>query len=367
MNYIEVSMALGAFLGGVILADSEYRHALESDIQPFKGLLLGLFFISVGMSIDFGLLLSQPIYILLLTISLVVLKALVLFVISWFSDINHSQKPLFSFLLSQSGEFAFVLFGFAVTAGAMDTTLANELTLVVAISMVITPILMIINDKIIEPGYGVTTELPMDEIDENNDVILVGFGRFGQVIGRMLHVSKINPTVIDHDPDHIERVRRFGYKTYYGDVLRSDVLHSIGAEKAKLIVLTGDGAESINQAVELIKHDFPNLKIIARAHDRSHAMQLIDNEVEGVTRETFYSAVEMGKKTLKFLGFDEKNIDRLAETYIKHDIETLFRQIESRHDEKELISIAKSARQQLEQTLEADRLEEVQISDNVEK
>ena len=273
MNLIGVSMALGAFLGGVILADSEYRHALESDIQPFKGLLLGLFFISVGMSIDFGLLLSKPVYILLLTVILVFLKAVVLYIISWFSDINHSQRPLFSFLLSQSGEFAFVLFGFAVAAGALDSAMADQLTLVVAMSMVITPLLMIINEKLIEPRFIVSSDQPMDDIEENNDVILVGFGRFGQVIGRMLHASNINPTVIDHDPDQVERVRRFGYKTYYGDVLRHDVLHSIGAENARLIILTGEGAEPINQAVAMIQSEFPNLKIIARA--RTDPMQCI--------------------------------------------------------------------------------------------
>ncbi len=358
MNMIGVSMALGAFLAGVILADSEYRHVLESDIQPFKGLLLGLFFISVGMSVDFGLLLSQPLTILALTLGLVSIKALVLYVVSLFTEIPASQRGIFSFLLSQSGEFAFVLFGFAVVAGAMDQTLADQLILVVAMSMVITPILMIVNDKLIEPRYILSSDRPMDAIEEENQVILVGFGRFGQVIGRMLHANKITPTIIDHDPDHIERVRRFGYKTYYGDMLRHDVLHSIGAHKAKLIILTGDGTESINQAVEMIQKDFPNLTIIARARDRSHALHLIHNQVEGVTRETFYSAVEMGKKSLAVLGFGEQQIEKIARTYIEHDIETIIQQVDNRHDEKAIISISKNAREQLERTLEADQLEE---------
>ena len=358
MSSIGVSMALGAFVAGVILADSEYRHALESDIQPFKGLLLGLFFISVGMSIDFGLLIEQPLLILTLTICLVLVKALVLYGISLMMKIPVRQRGLFSFLLSQSGEFGFVLFGFAVTANAINPVLADQMILVIAMSMVLTPILVILNDRFIEPRYRTSVDEPVNEmIDEGNDVILVGFGRFGQVIGRMLHVNDIHPTIIDNDPDQIERVRRFGYKTYYGDVLRQDVLHSVGANQARLIILSGNGKESINQAVEMIQKDFPNLKIIARAYDRGHAMHLIDNGVESVTRESFFSALEMGKATLEMLGFDQHKIDRLSKTYTQHDIATLRQQVDNRHDEKALINIANSAREQLEQTLEADQAE----------
>ncbi len=357
MHLIGVSMALGAFLGGVILADSEYRHALESDIQPFKGLLLGLFFISVGMTIDFGLLFQHPLLILAATIGLVVIKACVLYVLAWIARIDASQRPLFSFMFSQSGEFAFVLFGFAATAGALDVELSDQLILVVAMSMVMTPLLMIVNDRYIEPMFNPGLDRPMDEIQEENQVILVGFGRIGQVIGRMLHANHITPTVIDNNPDNIERVRRYGYKTYYGDVLKHDVLHSIGAENASLIILTGGGAESINQAVEIIQKDFPNLTIIARAEDRTHALHLIDNEVPDVTRETFFSAVEMGKKTLKHLGFTEQHVEKMTQTYVRHDVDTLHQQVSNRHDEKALISIAKNAREQLEQTLQADKLE----------
>ena len=357
MHIIGVSMALGAFLGGVILADSEYRHALESDIQPFKGMLLGLFFISVGMSIDFGLLFTHPLLILGATLGLVALKSTVLYLIAWIARIESIKRSLFAFLFSQSGEFAFVLFGFAVTAGAMSSDLSDKLTLIVAMSMVITPILLIAYDRLIAPPFDVEDDRPMDHIDEDNEVILVGFGRFGQVIGRMLYANNINPTVIENNPDHIERVRRFGYKAYYGDVLKHDVLHTIGAEKAKLIILTGGGAESINQAIEMIQRDFPNLTIIARAKDRDHAMHLIDNGVVDVTRETFFSAVEMGKKTLSHLGIINEELDRMVDTYIDHDVQMLHQQVSNRHDEKALISIARTAREQLEITLEADRKE----------
>jgi glutathione-regulated potassium-efflux system ancillary protein KefC len=360
MNWLGISMALGAFLAGVILADSEYRHALESDIQPFKGLLLGLFFISVGMSIDFGLLLEYPLLILAATVLLVLVKSIILYIISLIGRIPKSQRLLFTSLLSQSGEFGFVLFGFAVTVNAMGQEMADLLILVVAISMVITPLLLILNDRYIEPRYISTLDLPpMDDIeDENNPVILVGFGRFGQVVGRLLHANRIGTTVIDHDPDHIERVRRFGYKTYYGDVLRHDVMKSVGASNAQLIILATNGKETINQAVDIINKECPDIMIVARAYDRPHALELLDKGVEGVIRESFYSAVEMSKKSLDLLGFDRSRIDRMAETYIRHDVDTLNEQLLNLHDEKAIISIAKNAREQLEKTLEADLREE---------
>ncbi|NKB77340.1 MAG: glutathione-regulated potassium-efflux system protein KefC [Gammaproteobacteria bacterium] len=358
MSIIGVSMALGAFLAGVILADSEYRHALESDIEPFKALLLGLFFISVGMSVDFGLFLTQPLLILFLTLSLVFIKISVLYVVSRFSTVSSKQRPLFSFLLSQSGEFAFVLFGFAVSANALDQQLANQMTLVVALSMSTTPLLMLMHDKLIEPRSIDITLPSMDEInEESGNIIIVGFGRFGQVVARLLMANKIPLTVIDNNPDHIERVRRFGYKAYYGDILRHDILHSAGAEKARLIILTGDGSESINLAVASIKRDFPHLSIMVRAYDRRHALQLIDSGVDGVVRETFYSAVELGKKTLQFLGFDEDQIERQAKMYITHDVATLHQQVSIRDDEKAFISMAKTAQEQLEHTLAADQQE----------
>ena len=355
MHIIGISMALGSFLGGVILANSEYRHALESDIQPFKGLLLGLFFISVGMTIDFALLFHQPILILTAATALVTVKAVVLYLIAWVSKLENSQRLIFSFLFSQSGEFAFVLFAFAATAGAISSEMAAQLTLIVTMSMVTTPLLMIVYDRYIEPVYAPEVEHKADEIDQDSQVILVGFGRVGQVIGRMLHANNITPTIIDNDPDHIERVRRFGFKTYYGDVLNQDVLHSINAATADLIILTGDSRESNNMAVEMIQKNFPRLKIIARAHDRIHAMHLIDRKLSGVTRETFYSSVEMGKQTLKHLGFSDSHINQMAEAYIARDVETLYEQVENRHDEKALLSIARDAREQLEQTLEADQ------------
>ena len=359
MELLGISKALGAFLAGVLLADSEYRHALESDIEPFKGLLLGLFFISVGMSMNFGLLFENPLRIFAFTAALVALKVAVLYLIARFAGIPPSQRGLFSFTLAQGGEFGFVLFSFAVSVGAMQAHIANQLILVVALSMAITPLLLLVNEKFIEPRFLQTDDLPMDSIiDDRNPVIIIGFGRFGQVIGRLLMVNKITPTLIDNNPEQLERTRRFGYKSYYGDALRLDVLRSAGAEQAKLIVLAMSDQEVINQAIVLIRREFPNLKIFVRAFDRGHAMHLIDNQVDGFARETFTSALELAKDVLTGLGFSEWQARRLSEKFKKFDIDMLQQQVAVRHDEKALISIAQTAHNNIEETFAADKEKE---------
>ena len=356
MDLIGISMALGAFVAGVLLADSPYRHALESDIEPFKGLLLGLFFISVGMSMDFSLLIENPILIVLTTLTLMLLKMIVLYSIARVSDLPVSQRWFFSFLLCQGGEFGFVLFGFASAVGAMEPDIADQLILSIAISMALTPILMLIYQRFIEPRYYVKSEIDMEPIEEtDNPVIIVGFGRFGQVVGRLLLANRITPTLIDHNPEQLERVRRFGYKSYYGDALRLDVLKAAGIEQCKVVILAIDDPVVVNEAVKLIRSTFPRVKIVARAYDRGHAMELIDVNIDGFTRETFYSALEMGKETLTLLGFDEKLASTQADTMRRMDLDTLFEQVKVRHDENAIISIARNARENLEQTLSADR------------
>ena len=259
MYKLGLSLALGAFLAGVILADSEYRHALKSDIQPFKGLLLGLFFISVGMNMDFGLLFDNPLLIVTAAFAILIIKSAVLYVLAVITKLDVSERPMFSFLFSQGGEFAFVLFAFAATSGALEPDLSSKLILVVTLTMMMTPFLIVMNDKLIEPRYQKFAEknLEMDDIDHESRVILVGFGRVGQIIGRMLHINGIEPIVIENDPDHIERVRRFGYKTYYGDLFKHDVLKAVNAEQADMIILTMNNAAVTNQAVELIPEWIP--------------------------------------------------------------------------------------------------------------
>ncbi|MDA7971645.1 MAG: monovalent cation:proton antiporter-2 (CPA2) family protein [Gammaproteobacteria bacterium] len=355
MDMLGVSMALGAFLAGVIMADSEYRHVIESDIEPFKGLLLGLFFISVGMSVDFGLLREHPLPIAALTLGLLALKGVVLCVIAALSGIRARQRGMFALVLAQGGEFGFVVFGFALAGGMMEADAANQLILAVALSMAITPLLLFINEKWIEPRCFPQDAPAADGLDDaESPVIIIGFGRFGQVIGRMLMANKIMPTIIDNDPEQLERVRRFGYKSYYGDALRLNVLHSAGADRAKLIVLSLEDAEEINQSIDLLRREFPEAKIFARAYDRGHAMHLIDHQVDGYSRETFASALEMAEEVLIELGFSEWRARRLKEKFREFDIETLNRQVSVRHDEKALISIARSARGTLEETFAAD-------------
>lgn len=355
MDSIGVSMALGAFVAGVLMADSPYRHALESDIEPFKGLLLGLFFISVGMSMDFALLFENPMIIVAITLILMLVKSAVLYIIARVSGLPESQRWFFPFLLCQGGEFGFVLFGFANATGAMESSVANQLILSVALSMALTPILMLIHGRFIEPRFHLIDEMELEHFDEtDNPVIIIGFGRFGQVVARLLFANKITPTLIDHNPEQLERVRRFGYKSYYGDALRLDVLHAAGADRARIIILAVDDPVVVNQAAMLIRSSFPQAKIMARAYDRGHAMELIDVGIDGFTRETFYSALEMGKETLVNLGYDKSFAVRQAETMRKMDLETLHEQVNVRHDEKAIISIAHTARENLEQTLSAD-------------
>jgi len=358
MDMIGVSMALGAFVAGVLMADSPYRHALESDIEPFKGLLLGLFFVSVGMSMDFGLLWEKPLQIIGLTLLLLIIKGTVLFGIGKIAKLPSNQSLFFPILLAQGGEFAFVLFGFASAAGAMETEIVQLLTLVVALSMALTPLLVVLHTYFIESRFVLKTEQKTDEIsDDQNDVIIIGFGRFGQVIARLLLASRITPTLIDHNPDQIERTARFGYKSYYGDALRLDVLHSAGAANAKIIILSIDDKDTVNQAVKLIKSEFPQAKIMVRAYDRGHAMELIDDHIFEFARETFYSALYLGEQALITLGFSPEAAAHRANTLREIDIDTMIKQASVRHDFDQVISIGKSARQNLEETLAADNEE----------
>ncbi|HEY9643770.1 MAG TPA: monovalent cation:proton antiporter-2 (CPA2) family protein, partial [Coleofasciculaceae cyanobacterium] len=247
MQQVGLSPALGTFVAGVVLADNEYRHELESDIDPFKGLLLGLFFISVGASINFNLLIQQPLLILGLVIGLAIIKFAVLFALGSFFKLELSQSLLFAFALAQGGEFAFVLFSFTTQAKILPTAVASPLVAVVALSMVLTPLIMIINDKIVQPRFAAQAdEREADEIDDNeNPVIIAGFGRFGQIIGRLLLANGCQITVLDHSPAQIDLLRRFGWKVFYGDASRLDLLHAAGAERARLLVLAIDDRDKV--------------------------------------------------------------------------------------------------------------------------
>lgn len=259
-----LSMAMGAFLAGVMLASSEYRHALESDIQPFKGLLLGLFFIGVGMSIDFGTLFHHPLLIASLLLGFMLIKAALLWVIGPWLGVPKRQRGMFAILLGQGSEFAFVIFGAAQLAGVLPPEWAKSLTLAVALSMAVTPLLLVVAARI--EKNAPKDERPADEIDdENASVIIAGFGRFGQIAGRLLLANGVHTVVLDHDPDHIETLRKFDTKVFYGDATRADLLEAAGAEHAKVLINAIDDVEANLQLTELAKRHFPHLKVVARA------------------------------------------------------------------------------------------------------
>ena len=358
MQAIGLSPALGTFLAGVVLAESDYRHELESNIEPFKGLLLGLFFISVGASIDFNLLLAAPALLVSLTLGLMLLKFLVLFGLGRMSKFARPDRFTFAFVLAQGGEFAFVLFAFALSVNVLPKDLVGQLILVVALSMLLTPLWLIINDKLIQPMMaGENTAREPDEIDDNeNPVIIVGFGRFGQAVGRLLTANKINATVLDHDASQIDMVRKYNYKVYFGEGEREDILHAAGAEHAKLIVVAVDDVDQSMRIVETVKSHFPHLKILARAINRPHARQLLQAGVTGLERETLAGGLELGAKVMQELGWRHNNAWRAARLFKKHDDDMVAQlaQLEEQ-DESFYINYSNEARVFMEKTLEQDQ------------
>ncbi|MCZ6865130.1 MAG: glutathione-regulated potassium-efflux system protein KefC [Candidatus Dadabacteria bacterium] len=358
MQLVGLSAALGTFLAGVVLADSEYRHELESNIEPFKGLLLGLFFISVGASIDFNLLQQEPYLILGLVVGLIVIKLVILFVLGFVFKMSMSQNFLFSFSLAQGGEFAFVLFSFATQNRVIPESISDTLILVVAVSMALTPILMIFNEKLLQPRFSNLDEKPeSDTIDEKNIVIIAGFGRFGQIVGRLLHANNIGTTVLDYKPSQIDMVRKFGYKVFYGDASRIDLLHSAGASEAKLFILAIDDKEKALEIAETVKKHFPNLEVLARSFDRRHTYELMNLGVRVIQRETFNSALELGTSALRHLGFHGYRAHRAALTFKHHDEKTLIDLHEHWGDEKTFLIQMQERNQDLIDLLSSDEEE----------
>lgn len=352
-----LSMGLGAFLAGVLLASSEYRHALETDIEPFKGLLLGLFFISVGMTIDFGLLTSQPVLVATLVLGFLIVKTLMLWVTARILDINKRQRWLFALLLSQGGEFAFVVFGASRTAGILSKEWDALLTMAVALSMATTPLLLILHDwwmARIECGKGKDDQA--DEIDEKDaPVIIAGFGRFGQIVGRLMMANGVRAVVLDHDPDQIELLRKFGNKVFYGDATRLDLLHAAGAKEAKLLVNAIDDVEDSLKLTDLMREHFPNVKLICRARNVTHYVELRQRGVEIVERETFESALLAGRHALEEIGFDAFRARDMANIFRRHNIAITEAMIPHFDDDDRLVSAAKAGRDELAQQIAQDR------------
>lgn len=336
MQALGLSPALGAFVAGVVLAESEYRHQLVLDIEPFKGLLLGLFFMTVGVGVDFLLLSQQPLQIIALVLLLVSVKFLLLLLIAGIFKMNLIKKALFAFSLAQAGEFAFVLFGMALQLRVLSQQTVALLTLVVALSMVLTPLLMMLLDTVVMPRLLTRTTKESDTIeDDSNPVIIAGYGRFGQMIGRLLRANGIESTVLDFNSDHVETVRRFGQKVYYGDATRLELLESAGIADAKALVITlADQEKSLNLIKAVQKH-FPHVRIYVRAMSRTHAYELMAHSVN-FERETYLSALELGQQVMCGLGYHPYRAHRAADLFKKYDrnlINQLFGVYKANRDE----------------------------------
>ena len=350
MQWIGMSMALGAFISGVLLADSEYRHALESDLEPFKGLLLGLFFTAVGMSVDFGVLLAQPGLILALVGALLVLKTGVLYLLSKTFGVPRSQQALFAFILSQGGEFAFVVFAAAETSKVLSSNVAAILVVVVTLSMVATPLLLLFHDRVLAPRWREDRKTAKADIIETQEdhVIIAGFGRFGQIIGRLLRANQVALTVLDHDPDQIELLRKFGLKVFYGDATRIDLLTAAGAGRARALVVAIDGIEDSLALVDAVRANFPDLTIMARARNVTHLYDLMDRGVTIVERETFESALRLGRNVLHHLGFGAWHARQAASKFRRHNVASLQAVYPFYKDQDQYISMAKQSREELD-------------------
>jgi len=355
MQRVEISMALGAFLAGMLLADSEYRHELEANIAPFKGLLLGLFFMAVGMTVNLDLLAGQPLRIFVIVALLVSTKALVLYPLArLFSVADAKSRIKLAVVLSQGGEFAFVLFALVAREGLMERQLIDQLVLAVAISMMITPLLYSIAEKLADKG-GDDTEPDYDEMnDEHNAVIVAGFGRVGQIVGRLLRTAQQPFTAIEKESSQVDFVRRFGNKVHYGDASNPDLLRAAGAEHARVLVLAfADIETSVRTAQSVMRH-FPNIKIVARARNRRHEYKLMDIGVEHIFRETFLSSVALGKQVMINLGIDAKDASRLADAFETYDRELIIQQHAVHHDEEQLIQTVKDAAREFETLVDHD-------------
>lgn len=361
MTAVGLSPALGTFLAGVVLADSEYRHELESDIEPFKGLLLGIFFISIGASLNFTLIGENALLIAGLTAGLIGFKWLVLFITGTLFKQSKGDRSFFAIALAQGGEFAFVLFQFAKTNGVLPISTVEPLISAVAISMFLTPPLFIFHERFIAARHTKEdTERETDTIEHNgHKVILAGFGRLGTDLGRFLISAGIKPVILDHDASNVDILRKFGFEVYYGDVTRLDLLEAAGAEQAELLIISIGDIEKSSELVELVQKHYPHLKIAASGSDRSSVYQLMDMGVPKIRRETFGSALELGQDALNLLGFDPYEAYRLMRIFRKRD-EDMMPELYSMHrkDEEQYVSMYQKHNSDLEELMKLDQGED---------
>jgi monovalent cation:proton antiporter-2 (CPA2) family protein len=358
METVGLSPALGTFLAGVLLAESEYRHELEMDLEPFKGILLAVFFIAVGAGIDFGLIASAPVLIFGGMLAFVLVKLIVLYAIARFARMKPPRASLFSFSLAQGGEFAFVLISFAAGLGLLAAAQANMLVAVVALSMAAAPLLMMLDAKVIQPRFersGFKRET--DRIDQTgSQAIILGHGRFGMTVGRVLTANGSRATVLDHDAEQIDALRKFGVKVFYGDATREDLLAAAGAADAKILVIAIDNREKTNEIVETARRHFPHLEIFARAFDRTHAYELLNAGVRHVYREVFDSSLALAEDALVALGTHPYEAARALRLFRRHDEALVRRTAEHAGDIDTLVDISRTAQAEIERVLMGDQV-----------
>ena len=351
MQAVGLSMALGAFLAGVLLAESEYRRELETDIEPFKGLLLGLFFIAVGMSIDFGAVMAQPVLVAAIVVGFLAVKAAVLWAMGHWIPLPRAERPVFILLLAQGGEFGFVVFQAARQAGVIDAPTSSVLVAAVAVSMLLTPLMLVAADRWWIPRLAARSgprNAPVLQEAQTAPVIIAGFGRYGQVIGRLLHANGVGSTVLDHDAEQVETVRRFGIPAYYGDATRLDLLRTAGAAQAKVIVVAIDDVAQSLKVVDLVRQHFPHLRIVARARNVTHYYGLRERGVTLIERETLDAALMSARSVLELMGWEAAQAELQARRFRQHTIALLEEMAPHAGDEHKLIAVAKQGRAQLE-------------------
>lgn len=351
MQKVGLSAALGTFIAGMLLADSEYRHELETNIDPFKSLLMGLFFIAVGMSVNLNLIIQSPVKVIAWAALYMFIKFLVIYVAGRVFKLNHTNAKLMAIYIAQGGEFAFVIFGMATQFQFVQKDIVDLLIAMITVSMALSPVVTIINEKISE--FRQKNSNPQyDEIkDESPEVIIAGFGRFGQIFARIMRAQQIPFVAIDHDPDQIELVRRFGNKVYYGDASRLDLLEAAGAAKAKYFILAIDDVEASIQTAKTIQERFKNLKLYVRVRNRGHAFDMMDLGITNFKRELFDSSVYFVSDLLKDMGYSEKAADTIVEKFKRHDELMLLEQYKVRNDDKAFVSVSAQGVAQLAQVL----------------
>ena len=362
MQSVGLSMALGAFLAGVLLAESEYRRELETDLEPFKGLLLGLFFMAVGMTIDFAVVLQQPGLVALLLVGFLALKALVLWGMARLMKLPVLERPVFIILLAQGGEFGFVVFQAAAQAGVISTGASSLLIATVALSMLLSPLLLVIADRVIAPRLErelLSRGTPMPEINEPQEapIIIAGFGRYGQIVGRLLYANGLKATVLDHDAEAVEALRKFGWRVFYGDATRLDLLRTAGAGTARVLVLAIDDVAQNLKVAEIAREHFPQLTVIARARNVQHYYALRDLGVELIERETLDSALMSARSVLETMGWQPHQARTLTLRFRRHNLAQLAAAAPHWRDEAWRVANAKTGRQQLEELFAQEREE----------